>query len=189
MNTPELQLGRIEATKRRRENFTITYQKMREKCIDHATIAEAFGLTKQALDSSLKRYKIERIPEPTESDYLATELRHFTKFGFSVDQIAERLGYTPVAFKHRLTRYGIDFTEEAKSRMEPVLERLIEGGEDFTIDHLPGFSKSEAATANGMLDKAVREGRIKKAGTRPGLILRKHVNVYRAVDAAQEVAA
>jgi hypothetical protein len=99
--------------------------------------------------------------------------RYLRGCGLTHDQIALNLGVKREALMRRLHRLGLYIPEPAERQTLEVLERLIEGGEPFTIDHLP------EAGAQHLLMRAWHAGRLERVGTRPSITNGVRVIIYR----------
>lgn len=104
------------------------------------------------------------------------EYNHFRNFGFSDEQIADRLGVTMKYFSRRVRALGIRRPPVYEVRAVAVLDRLIASGEGFTAEALPCTADENLAAA--LL--GANRSRLRVVGERKSALDRhgKRVRVY-----------
>ena len=115
-------------------------------------------------------------------DVFVEEYRHFASFGFTVDQIADRLGMSREYVLRRARKLGVYRPGPYERQAAVVLDRLIESGEPFTAEALPCLWGDESLP-RALLKMA--ESRVVRVGTRKSAMDRhgKRVGLYVGVAA------
>jgi hypothetical protein len=134
-------------------------------------MAEQLGVGVTGLKQRAKRNGVEVL---TSSQAFIEDYRFLRALGESHERIAERMGIQQESLMQRLSRLGVYVPDAEELRTLAVLDRLIDSGEPFTVDHLPGDYPH-------VVERAVGAGRAVCVGSRIGLFSGKPIGVYRRV--------
>ena len=167
-----LEAGKKRADDRRRTEFKAEFERVSE-FMTWDQMAKHFGNAKNMLRLRVARMGIDVTsgPQAFVEDY--TFLR---ETGSTNRQIADRLGIELDSLMRRAMRQGCFIPDPEERQVSRVLTRLIDSGERFTGDHLPGAD----CVASGLIKRALCAGEIRRVGSRPGFA-NNPVGIYQKV--------